>query len=236
MIERLNRFLKKYKLQIKSYPEKHIKNRFKIINANNINLLLDVGANAGQFGKRMREYGFNHKIISFEPVADTFSLLKSVAEKDGNWEAVNLGLGDKNESLTINVAKNSQSSSFLDMHETHIKARPNSVYIAEQLATIKRLDELLPQIVNGNERIMLKIDTQGYEKKVIDGCEGIFNMINLIQMEMNLTTLYIGELDFVGKISYLNNLGFELVSIESGFSDSNGRVLTVDGIFQRKPI
>src|ERR1035437_4752305 len=87
----------------------------KILTKYKINSLLDVGANEGQYAMAMQKWGFDGKIISFEPVKNTFQKLKENAAGNANWEAVNIALGDKNGEEYINVSKNTVSSSILDM-------------------------------------------------------------------------------------------------------------------------
>jgi len=83
--------------------------------------------------------------------------------------------------------------------------------------------------------VMMKIDTQGYEKNVIDGALTSLNRIKIIQLEMSIVPLYENETLFVEMIQYLDNNGFILYSLENGFSNpTTGQLLQVDGIFVNK--
>src|SRR3954469_5327465 len=138
-----------------------------------IEVILDVGANAGQFGQDMREVGFSGRIVSFEPLAEAFDRLQQVARADDKWQTVNIGLGDQDGQAVINVAANSQSSSFLPMLVAHSEAAPESIYVGEQSAEIRRLDGVFSTYCRPGTRVFLKIDTQGFEKKVLQGAERI---------------------------------------------------------------
>ena len=82
---------------------------------------------------------------------------------------------------------------------------------------------------------MIKIDTQGYEKNVIDGATESLNNIKIIQLEMSILPLYENEILFIEMINYLDKKGFQLFSLENGFSDlTTGQLLQVDGIFVQK--
>ncbi|MFI4963330.1 MAG: hypothetical protein ACHP6H_05685, partial [Legionellales bacterium] len=59
-----------------------------------INVVLDVGANTGQFGSRLRELGFKGKIISFEPILAEYQDLNKKTVNDPLWQAINIGLGN----------------------------------------------------------------------------------------------------------------------------------------------
>lgn len=232
MINFTQNILKKFNFQLKRYPDSDIKRRLKIIKSQGINCIFDIGANTGQYAIYMRTYGYNQRIISFEPLKEPFQKLLSASSKDSNWSAYNCALGNENAISSINVSKNSSSSSILDMLPMHLNSAPHSKYVDKEQIEIKTLDSIFDSLCSENDRIMLKIDTQGYEKFVIDGAVESLQNILIIQLEMSLVSLYEHEMLFVDMIHFLKNKGFELYSLENGFSNlTNGRLLQVDGIF-----
>jgi hypothetical protein len=79
-----------------------------------INCVLDVGANAGQYHDFLRSHvGYRGRIVSFEPVAELALALKERAGKESNWDVCGFASGSSNETRTINVTKANQFSSFL---------------------------------------------------------------------------------------------------------------------------
>ena len=82
-----------------------------------IDCVLDVGANSGQYGKFLREIGFDGWIISFEPVASVFRQLVDRAKGDEKWICKNVALGDRSELRSINVYSSTVFSSFLEASE-----------------------------------------------------------------------------------------------------------------------
>jgi FkbM family methyltransferase len=230
----LKKILKSLGYQINKYQEE---NRLKIIGQFNINKLFDVGANVGQYSLNMREMGFNSKIISFEPLKTAYDTLKEVASKDSNWIVNNYALGSENGESEINVSENLVSSSILNMLPEHIKRAPESIYVSKQKIEIKRLDEVFNNYFEEGDNVMLKIDTQGYEKNVVFGAEGILNKIKIIQLEMSVVALYENAITFIEMINFLDSKGFELFYLENGFSDTKtGKLLQVDGLFINKEI
>jgi hypothetical protein len=111
----IKKFLNALGLDVRKYPDFFLRKRLEFISKNKIDIVIDVGANVGQFGKEMRALGYKGKIISFEPLKDAFEKLKIEANKDFDWEVYNLGVGSEMGKLQINVAQNSFSSSFLGM-------------------------------------------------------------------------------------------------------------------------
>jgi FkbM family methyltransferase len=211
--------------------------RLKILNKCNIDVLFDIGAADGHYAKTMRQFGFTKKIISFEPLKSSFEELKKAASKDSNWLYNNYALGNENSNSVMNVAGNSDSSSILKMLPMHLKSAPESRYIAQQEIEIKKFDSVINSFCNREDRIMLKIDTQGYEKKVLEGANNSLDRICVIQLEMSIVPLYENELLFSEMIDFMTYKHFKLFSLENGFSNRNtGQLLQVDGIFVKNTL
>lgn len=208
--------------------------RMKILESFDIALVIDAGANTGQFGREIRDYGYKGNIESFEPLRSAFEVLMENTRNDPSWQAHNLALGDRNGRADINISANSYSSSLLDMLPAHLNAAPESRYIGSETVEIRTLDSIFASL-NGYNEIFLKIDTQGYEQHVLNGAINSLPHIGTIQIEMSLIPLYDEERPFMDMYQYLDDLGYELISIETGLSDnSTGRLLQIDGIFHRK--
>jgi len=231
----IQKLLQQFNFQIKRHPDADIRRRLKIIKNQNINCILDIGANTGQYGVYMRNYGYQYKIISFEPLKSAFQKLETSALKDHNWQAYNYALGDENGSSDINIANNSSSSSILKMLPAHLDSAPHSKYVSKERIEIKTLDLVFDEVCREEDNIMLKIDTQGYEKQVIDGAETSLKHIDIIQLEMSIIPLYENEMLFRAMIDYLEQRGFKLFSLENGFANpKTGQLLQVDGVFVRQ--
>lgn len=231
----VNKLLKKVNLEIKTYPDFDSKRRMQIINNYKIDTLFDIGANCGQYSKNLREMGYNGKIISFEPLKSAFEKLEQVSSGDKKWIVNNYAMGDKNIKSVINVAGNSYSSSILDMLPNHLNSAPESRYINKQEIVIKKLDSIYSSFCSIKNSVMVKIDTQGYEKNVLDGAAKSLKNIKIIQLEMSILPLYENEMLFIEMINYLDKKGFQLSSLENGFADPyTGQLLQVDGIFTQK--
>jgi FkbM family methyltransferase len=226
-------FLKKLGIIVKRYPEMDIVRRMKLIKDAEINLLIDVGANSGQYASDIRSYGYEGKIVSFEPLSAAFKSLSEVSRKDLNWDIYNYALGSENLSSFINIANNSWSSSILNMLQIHLESAPESKYVSQEAIEIKKLDSIFDDFCNVYDNVMLKMDVQGFEKQVLEGGLNSLTRIKLIQVEMSIIELYEGEMLMSNMMDYLAGKGFQLVSLENGYFDSqNGRLLQVDGIFR----
>ena len=204
------------------------------IESHGINVVYDVGANAGQFALQLRESGYQGRIISFEPLSSAFRKLAEAAQNDPNWQVHQCALGDKEATAEINVSENSWSSSLLDMLPAHIKSAPSSTYIGKEVVAIKTLDALFSSYCKLDSRVFLKIDTQGFTKKVLEGGQHSLETIRGLQVEMSLVPLYEGEPLIDEIVSFLQSKGFTLIFLMPGFIDNRtGQQLQVDGLFFR---
>ena len=216
-------------------PSQLQQNRLRLLHTHRVDVVLDVGANAGQFATQLRDMGFDGKIVSFEPTSSAFAVLERYAKHDPRWQAVRLAMGDSNHQAVINVSANSQSSSLLDMKPRHLDACAESKYVGGELVEVRTLDSTIDQYVGPTERAYLKIDTQGYEKHVLEGAtRSLGREIVGVQLESALIELYQGETLFDEIIAWMKQHGFSLMSIEPGFTDAkSGQMLQTDLIFFR---
>lgn len=209
----------------------------KILHHYKFDLVFDIGANSGHYARELRALGYRGKIISFEPLSRPFKVLEHNAKNDADWQAFNCAIGDKDEQSTINISENSYSSSLLDIHDISIEAVPETKYIGKETITVKRLDSVFRDFYTGNQQVYLKIDTQGYEKNVLEGGLDALQHANGLQIEMSLFPVYKGGDLFDDMLKYINDKGFRLVNIRQGFTHpQTGLMLQIDAIFLRNEL
>ena len=199
-----------------------------------INVVLDVGANAGQYAQGLRRAGYQEKIVSFEPLSSAYMVMEKAAALDSKWTACHYALGETNGTSEIFISSNSWSSSLLDILPEHTNAAPESQYVAKEAITIKTLDSIFDEHVSASDRVFLKIDTQGYTKPVLSGASNSIDKISGVFVEMSLVPLYAGEALIGEVINMLYENGLVLLAIEPEFIDKkSGRLLQVNGLFSR---
>ncbi len=223
-----------YEITKPGYSDKASVTIRKILRHFKINHIIDVGANEGQYAQNMRRLGFDGHISSFEPLSHVFKMLMANSAADDKWSVYNLALGDNDAHQEINVSQNTVSSSFLEMLPEHVKQEPDSVVVSKQKISVKRTDTIWNEHGFNSFEVFLKLDVQGYEKKVLEGAVESLKHIKLVQLEMALVPLYSGELLLADMILYMNSLGFSLYNVMTGFSNfETGQLFQVDGIFAR---
>src|SRR5262245_943650 len=86
-----------------------------MIRSRQVDLVVDVGANTGQFALKLRQLGYSGRILSFEPVKSVFERLAVNAANDHNWDVLNLAVGDEVKEGSIHVSKMTLFSSMLQL-------------------------------------------------------------------------------------------------------------------------
>ncbi len=220
-------------LDLRRYPSRSRRALIKYLAENQVHCCIDAGANTGQFASGLRSSGFHGAIISFEPQKAAFDKLSRKAQRDGKWATVNAGLGDKDTSAILNISANSVSSSILPMEERTTLHVAEASYIANEEIKVFRLDSFM-KAKGVSERVFLKIDTQGYEAKILDGASSYFEHIFALQLETSFVRLYRGEILFDEMKRKIEDLGFYVSSVECEFIDeTNGMLLQADIVFLR---
>jgi FkbM family methyltransferase len=213
-------------IEISSFPTAALKSRKQFMKIGKFDVVLDVGANVGQFGKEIRALGYLGQIVSFEPLSSAFSILKKTADLDKQWIANNFALGSYNETTEINISQHSASSSLLNFDDNYILENKNLTVINTEKIEVKKLDDIFIDYIHSeSSNVLLKLDTQGFEKAVLEGSLGILDRIQGIQIETSLKELYQGETLFVDMLVYLQGLGFEIFTLEPYYYEANSHQL-----------
>jgi len=196
------------------------------LNRYQINTVIDVGANIGQFGNYLRNYGYKNRIISFEPVSSVFKQLEKTARDDRLWDIFNLGIGDYDGNATINIYPVSCLNSMLKAMP--ILATPQGT----EIININKLDSIIGRFYREGVNMFLKVDTQGYEKEVIMGAINSLRKFQGVSLELSPIGLYEGQASFIDMIILMENNGFKLALIEPvGYFRDKALMRDADCIF-----
>lgn len=211
--------------------------RARLMRALQVDVVIDVGANSGQFASELRSAGYAGKMISIEPIAEAFQKLSARAAHDPDWTTICCAIGDSDGERTLHIAGNSASSSFLDMLPVHEEAAPGTAYVGDERVPVRRLDSLLPEYVWSGSRAYLKVDVQGYELAVLRGAGSWLKALAAIQMELSLARLY-DDAPMADEVdAFVSESGYRLAGIEPGFTEPvSGRLLQMDGIYVRSDL
>jgi FkbM family methyltransferase len=174
-----------------------------------IELIIDVGANKGQFALASRRLFPNAVIISFEPDPDTFrSLQKNIAGLH-NIEVYNYALGNGLGKLPFYRNKDSQTNSILPSFSDQLVSDSFQANVIN--VEVKRLDQIIyPGRLE--KKVLLKLDVQGYEKTVLEGCGILLDQIEFVLLEVSFRKSYQGEPSFDELNDLLKGKNFRLLA------------------------
>lgn len=231
----INNFLWHFGLRLNRAPPWSDRRRMRLMQRKNIAAVIDVGANVGQYAAQLRKLGYTGWIHSYEPLPEAFARLQARARPDPKWRVFQLAVGDSADPVTLHIAGNSESSSILDMAQLHLDAAPASRFVASVTVPSTTLDSILSELPA--QPTLLKIDTQGYEGRVLAGAARSLNKIELLEIELSFFEVYVGQPLFRQIDSLLLAADFELVSLAEGeafFDQRTGELLQIDGIYARR--
>jgi len=208
--------------------------RGRLMASRGVTLLLDVGANVGQYALRTRNAGYEGRIVSFEPMSAAFAELSARAAADPAWSCRRLALGSSAGESEIHVSRNSYSSSLLEMEDRHLRTAPESAYVGTETISVRTLDEIWDEMVTSSDRPFLKLDIQGFELEALRGAERSLPALLGVQCELSLVPLYAGAPAHSEVMDHLETAGFRLAGFDPAlFDPQTAELLQADAIFLR---
>jgi FkbM family methyltransferase len=199
--------------------------------------IIDVGANTGQFAREISTIFPNARLYCFEPLPETFSILSAWSEKQKeSIVPYNLAIGDKECNVEIFLHQNhTPSSSLLRTTGLNEKLYPFTRKQKPICVSQTTLDavfeagtiELLP-------KLLIKVDVQGYEDRVIAGGQKTFAAASACILEVCLDTLYEGQTGFKELLMMLNDLGYRYAGNMNQTYGDDGHCIFLDAVFMRK--
>jgi FkbM family methyltransferase len=196
-----------------------------------IDTVLDIGGNIGQFSKTMRFMLPNAQIYAFEPLPSCYKIMSNLMQGDTKYLGFNCGLGEKGETLSIVENSHAPSSSFLPLADKHKEAFPFTSEQQQIQVPVRRLDELAQEL-NLGKSILIKVDVQGFEDKVVKGGLETFGKAKVLIMELSYQELYKNQPLFNEIYQELTKLGFKFYGTMEQLTDpKNKSFLDADCIF-----
>jgi len=205
-----------------------------VLQRQRVSHVIDVGANTGQFGKFMRSI-YSGRMSSFEPVSSAFDKLRQATRDDPSWEGYQIALGPKAGVANIRVAPRSNFSSFLGTNDYCVtRFGERTMGTREESVTVRRLDEVLQEISadHTDERIYLKMDTQGFDIEVFSGLGDKLPRVVALQSEISLIPIYEHMPHWTESLEAFEHAGFGVAGMFPVNRDQ-GRVVEYDCVLTR---
>lgn len=205
-----------------------------VLESHGVDLVIDGGANVGQYAARLREYGYRGRIVSLEPGRAAFARLQGAAAGDPLWSVRRQGLGAEAGEAELAVTENSVSSSLLDAGPA-MDAVPGGRVVAREPVEVVTLAEVLEGEGAADARCLVKLDVQGAERAALEGAGDRLGECALLEIEAALAPMYAGQADALELLVWLRGRGFELVGVAPNTLDPrSGHALEVDALLARR--
>ena len=226
----LRRILHRFGLDLRRWPQ-----LIDFLCSRDIDVVLDVGANVGQFAIELRRAGYTGRIVSFEPVKAVYAELATAAAADPLWTTRNYALGSTEGTAEIHVSDYSVFSSIRTLNRrAAAKFNVLSNVARTETISVKPLDAIFSEF--RDQRVFLKIDTQGFESDVLLGAESALSSILGVQLELPIEHLYKDSWTLTETVSFMTANNFVISQIrpnDSFLPDDVVSSLEIDVVFRR---
>ena len=159
-----------------SYEKEQLDFLNEMCSKNQVSHFLDIGANIGYYSLFFKKID---NIYAFEPNKKNFLNLKENCVLNNlNIKIYNFGLSNSNYNSEIWYTDKNKlgGSAIFDINDPELKKYDPKSIIKEKI-TLKKLDDVLK--IN-NSKILVKVDVERHEKKVLEGMENIIQQNNII--------------------------------------------------------
>ncbi|MFY8019119.1 MAG: FkbM family methyltransferase [Inhella sp.] len=202
-----------------------------------VDCVFDVGANVGQYAEMLRrKAGYKGLIISFEPIPEAAAELRRKAEADPKWVVIEGALGEADGQQVFNIMAASQFSSlsapkhdeaaqFQDLNKV---SRQVPVKIETLQTALRRL-----QAEHQFKRPFLKLDTQGFDVRIVQAGAPVVKEFIGLQSEMAVAKLYADSVDFRDALRVYEQSGFVLSAFVPNNAGHFPRLIETDCIMVR---
>lgn len=227
--ETMREMLRRRGLEIGRYRNTYRHRRQQILQSEEVDLVVDVGANDGAWVLELRRGGYGGHVISLEPDARPYERLCERARNDGLWTTHQVGAGTAAGRLAMHLSSSALWNSFRPVTPSTVRAEPTARTVSTAEVEVVRLDEVVPT----GRRVMIKVDVQGFEREVLDGAPRLLGEARVVEMELCPSMLYEGQDLMVDIVMRLEEAGLGLVLVDNVAVRPDGRAMAINGLFCR---
>lgn len=199
-----------------------------------IRTIVDIGAHSGEFAQFLSDYFRPERFYALEPLPDCLPLLRARSGAIRNLEVLPYAAGERNEKALLRQNPYAPASSLLPITQISKREFPQTDGPEKTLMVeVRALDSLIPaQTLPKN--ILVKIDVQGTEDKVLRGGRELFLHTHVVMVEMSYVPFYENQPLFEEIHCLLVELGFRHRGMRNQIlSQRTGQPLFTHAIYLR---
>jgi FkbM family methyltransferase len=196
-------------------------------------MIIDVGANVGQFAVAASKLFPGVIVHAFEPNPDCIMTFQKNISSLPNVTVYPFALGDRLGEDVFNVNLYSHSSSILPLAENHRRAFPDAIQVDAIHVAVSTLDNEFKGACLMSP-VLLKLDVQGYESRVLLGAGGVLKKIDYVILETSFKRMYEGEVLFMDIVRLMEEFSFSFICPLAILRDpETEEIIQMDVLFQR---
>ena len=196
-------------------------------------MVVDIGANRGQFALAVRRWAPQAALVSFEPLPRPARVFRSLFTADSTRVVLHeVAIGPNSQQCEMHLSARDDSSSLLPISELQENIFPGTSEVSTLSVRMGPLENFIKK-EDVRAPALLKLDVQGFEYEALRGCESLLPLFGQVYCECSFLELYSGQKLAADVIDWLASRGFRLSGIYNSSYDSFGRAVQADFLFQR---
>jgi len=195
-----------------------------------LDFIVDIGANKGQFALLCRYLYPSSRIISFEPLPGPGKVYEKIFSDDRLVKLHQMAIGPDSSKANFHVSNRADSSSLLQISEMQSVTFKGTHEVSTCMVNVEKLSNVISpyQIAS---KSLLKLDVQGYEYEALIGCKDNIKLFKWIYCECSFVELYVGQKLAYEVIDLLSESGFRIFSVSNLQHNKSGIPIQADFLF-----
>jgi FkbM family methyltransferase len=198
-----------------------------------VETVVDIGSNRGQFALCARRLFPKAKIYAFEPLSKPARTFREVFRNDPLTQLFEKAIGADPGTASMHVSRWDVSSSLLPFAQAQHDNFPLTEQAELEQVSIARLADCLDATQIAGDAL-LKIDVQGYESSVLEGCGALLGKFRYVYVECSFITLYVGQPLASEVVERMLLAGFRLECVANLSHGKSRRPIQADFLFVRQ--
>lgn len=203
-----------------------------ILGGLDLDTVVDIGANRGQFALCCRRLFPTAQIFSFEPLQKPAGTYRKVFAHDTRARLFDQAIGTSSGTAAMHVSRWDVSSSLLPIGQAQHDNFPLTEEARQEVVTVTPLSACIDGAAIG-ARALLKLDVQGFELTALQGCADLLDRFKFVYVEASFIELYVGQALATDVVAFLLSKGFKLLCVANLSSGNSPRPIQADFLFFR---
>lgn len=194
--------------------------------------VVDVGANRGQFALLALSLFPGAPVHAFEPTPQPLRRLRAWAVGESRLSLHEMALGAMSGQVLMHLSLSDDNSSLHQPTDRQLAEYPATPLVDSMMVRLARLDMVLSP-ADLPRPCLLKIDVQGHEREVLEGCGALLDHIDHVLVECSYVELYQGQVLGDQLEAWLTERGLKQAGISHRSFGMDGTLLQADLLFSR---